>query len=379
MLHIAGTILAKTSLPSDAELIATDDGIGNGLEIPADSTMCTPESILEGGWRCNEEAPNNEKQGSPAAQPRKIAAISPMADGLVGAAQSMLATLDAQIASAKEFLLTATAAKVAAAALVPRVKPGRPTNAAQLGKADRPVGVGSIRHFFKPTTAPVFHAPSPPPAAPQMPLPELAGLAPAAETEVGQGVLHPGGPRPRPRKAARTGEEGSAPAFPRDDDDSSDEGGAHDDSPDASCSEGKDSGDEGVHPSVVDRELEPELFAVVEKFKGLTLDRKSDAMATPSLRTGSTEASESGASAGAGSDLASRVAAVTVPSRKPRYTHAHRAAVLEIFHLVGTHARTVAIIKAIAGGYESLSRSTLREWVRVERDGPKRKVSSHKP
>ena len=102
-------------------------------------------------------------------------------------------------------------------------------------------------------------------------------------------------------------------------------------------------------------------------------------MATPSLRTGSTEASESGASAGAGSDLASRVAAVTVPSRKPRYTHAHRAAVLEIFHLVGTHARTVAIIKAIAGGYESLSRSTLREWVRVERDGPKRKVSSHKP
>ena len=197
-------------LPSDAELIATDDGIGNGLEIPADSTMCTPESILEGGWRCNEEAPNNEKQGSPAAQPRKIAAISPMADGLVGAAQSMLATLDAQIASAKEFLLTATAAKVAAAALVPRVKPGRPTNAAQLGKADRPVGVGSIRHFFKPTTAPVFHAPSPPPAAPQMPLPELAGLAPAAETEVGQGVLHPGGPRPRPRKAARTGEEGSA-------------------------------------------------------------------------------------------------------------------------------------------------------------------------
>ena len=313
------------------------------------------------------------------AQPRKIAAISPMADGLVGAAQSMLATLDAQIASAKEFLLTATAAKVAAAALVPRVKPGRPTNAAQLGKADRPVGVGSIRHFFKPTTAPVFHAPSPPPAAPQMPLPELAGLAPAAETEVGQGVLHPGGPRPRPRKAARTGEEGSAPAFPRDDDDSSDEGGAHDDSPDASCSEGKDSGDEGVHPSVVDRELEPELFAVVEKFKGLTLDRKSDAMATPSLRNGSTEASESGASAGAGSDLASRVAAVTVPSRKPRYTHAHRAAVLEIFHLVGTHARTVAIIKAIAGGYESLSRSTLREWVRVERDGPKRKVSSHKP
>ena len=160
----------REPLPSDAELIATDDGIGNGLEIPADSTMCTPESILEGGWRCNEEAPNNEKQGSPAAQPRKIAAISPMADGLVGAAQSMLATLDAQIASAKEFLLTATAAKVAAAALVPRVKPGRPTNAAQLGKADRPVGVGSIRHFFKPTTAPVFHAPSPPPAAPQMPL-----------------------------------------------------------------------------------------------------------------------------------------------------------------------------------------------------------------
>lgn len=214
----------------------------------------------------------------------------------------MLAALDAQVASAKEFLRAAKEAKLAAATLILHAKPGRPSSAAQLGKlAPVPAG-GTLHHFFKPAPASIFLAPPPP-----LPVAHISEPLPGSVEPVPTAAAGPAAkPGRRARKVARTdGVETAgglgAPPPPHvpgtDDSDSSEptqsDGAGEGSSGASSCDEGKTAG--------VDRESEPLLYAVVEKFKTLCLAPPSSVHSTRDSDP------ESDAPAGAGSGVASLI------------------------------------------------------------------------